>query len=678
MLRSLLARVVLFLFVSLTLAMPASAARYHVQPGGLRTDGPSAPDDWTPENCYANVAAAAAVATSADSVLCDDGDHVVDTVVPLAIALLGNRDLSENPLVVQLGLAEAGRFELEQGYALRIQGLSMVGDPDLRTEPAVSGQAGDLQLAGVHFTDLRSDGGSSAGGAALRLTGGGVLTADAVRFAACTSIGRGGAVFLGAGHSAQFTGCEFTGNEATGSGDPRGGALFVDARTAHSEIQLIECELRDNVCGGPGGAVSTLSATITYEDCLVVGNRSGQVNGWAEGAGLHHRRNAGDHTDEVWAIVRRCEFEANVGAIDVAFNGGDGGAFYTSGAPGPLFIHVEVSDSEFRQNFALQGAGVYVSRWSDGVVQRCRFYDNVAYFMGGGVFKGGQFYDNRGETLTVDQCLFVRNLAGFDDSGQPTDDYCRGGAICCRMHPRIIARHCTFIANRIHDSSYRFGDAFAHYFEYGAWEPAMLCELQNCVFWGEDGVDVQVYSSPGGMAAADNLAAAAGELDLGGLAPVDPVTLEVSPFVDLDSGLPLASGPLVDAALDLGFTSDLAGQPMPVGTGPDIGCLESQFPTAIEDLPVPAPMLTAAPNPFNPRTILAFRLTDRSAVELALHDARGQRVRILVDGILPAGEHRWVWDGRDQTGRDCAGGVYLARLRIDGRPTAVGKLTLVR
>lgn len=85
----------------------------------------------------------------------------------------------------------------------------------------------------------------------------------------------------------------------------------------------------------------------------------------------------------------------------------------------------------------------------------------------------------------------------------------------------------------------------------------------------------------------------------------------------------------------------------------------------------------AAPNPFNPRTVLRFELPRDGAVRLDLHDLRGRRVATLLDGFREAGEHRLVWNGRDDGGQEVASGVYLARLE-----TPVGvrvrKLVLAR
>jgi hypothetical protein len=73
------------------------------------------------------------------------------------------------------------------------------------------------------------------------------------------------------------------------------------------------------------------------------------------------------------------------------------------------------------------------------------------------------------------------------------------------------------------------------------------------------------------------------------------------------------------------------------------------------------------PNPFNPRTTLPFSLAAPGRARLALYDAAGRLVRVLLDQTLPAGSHRVDWDGRDGAGRPAAAGVYLARLECAGQ-----------
>ncbi len=69
-------------------------------------------------------------------------------------------------------------------------------------------------------------------------------------------------------------------------------------------------------------------------------------------------------------------------------------------------------------------------------------------------------------------------------------------------------------------------------------------------------------------------------------------------------------------------------------------------------------LLPNAPNPFNPRTTLRFHLDRPGRVRLEIVDMRGRRVRRLVDASLTAGDHQEVWNGRDDSGRAVASGVY--------------------
>ena len=73
-------------------------------------------------------------------------------------------------------------------------------------------------------------------------------------------------------------------------------------------------------------------------------------------------------------------------------------------------------------------------------------------------------------------------------------------------------------------------------------------------------------------------------------------------------------------------------------------------------------LAAARPNPFNPRTEIAFELPFEGPTALVVYDLRGRAVRTLVDGAWGEGEHTVVWDGRDDAGRDLASGVYLYRL----------------
>jgi hypothetical protein len=83
------------------------------------------------------------------------------------------------------------------------------------------------------------------------------------------------------------------------------------------------------------------------------------------------------------------------------------------------------------------------------------------------------------------------------------------------------------------------------------------------------------------------------------------------------------------------------------------------------------------PNPFNPETILPFALAREARVRLSVYDTAGRRLRLLVDRVLPAGDHEAVWDGRGESGRAAGSGIYFARIEAAGL-VETRKLVLLR
>ncbi len=85
-----------------------------------------------------------------------------------------------------------------------------------------------------------------------------------------------------------------------------------------------------------------------------------------------------------------------------------------------------------------------------------------------------------------------------------------------------------------------------------------------------------------------------------------------------------------------------------------------------------------APNPLHPIGMLSFVTTRVGAARLSLFDARGRRVRTLLDtGWLPTGYHDIPIDARGANGSGLASGVYFYRLETpEGART--GRIAIVR
>lgn len=68
------------------------------------------------------------------------------------------------------------------------------------------------------------------------------------------------------------------------------------------------------------------------------------------------------------------------------------------------------------------------------------------------------------------------------------------------------------------------------------------------------------------------------------------------------------------------------------------------------------------PNPFNPSTTIPVTVKESGIAMVEVLSADGRRVRVLHEGLLDAGTHELVWDGKDQAGHPMASGIYMARL----------------
>lgn len=84
-----------------------------------------------------------------------------------------------------------------------------------------------------------------------------------------------------------------------------------------------------------------------------------------------------------------------------------------------------------------------------------------------------------------------------------------------------------------------------------------------------------------------------------------------------------------------------------------------------------------SPNPFNPRTTLAFDLASPTEVSLKVYDLRGRLVKTIVAGRRVAGTHEVVWDGADDRGRRVASGVYFAHFEA-GAAVQTHRLVLLK
>jgi hypothetical protein len=83
------------------------------------------------------------------------------------------------------------------------------------------------------------------------------------------------------------------------------------------------------------------------------------------------------------------------------------------------------------------------------------------------------------------------------------------------------------------------------------------------------------------------------------------------------------------------------------------------------------------PNPFNPGTKIAFILSKPGQVKVDIFNVLGQKVRTLVQRYLKAGYHQVEWNGRDDSGKEIASGIYFYRLQTNNFD-GIKKMVLMR
>ncbi len=83
------------------------------------------------------------------------------------------------------------------------------------------------------------------------------------------------------------------------------------------------------------------------------------------------------------------------------------------------------------------------------------------------------------------------------------------------------------------------------------------------------------------------------------------------------------------------------------------------------------------PNPFNPGTVIKYRIGQPARVKLVIFDNLGREIRTLVDEQQSVGTHQIRWNGKNAQNKSVASGIYYYRLRV--RETVkTGKMLLLK
>ena len=83
------------------------------------------------------------------------------------------------------------------------------------------------------------------------------------------------------------------------------------------------------------------------------------------------------------------------------------------------------------------------------------------------------------------------------------------------------------------------------------------------------------------------------------------------------------------------------------------------------------------PNPFNPSTTISFDLPRETDVEITVYNIKGQKVKVLTNDHFEKGTHSVIWNGKDNSNKSVASGIYFYKLSA-GNETKVNKMLLLK
>jgi hypothetical protein len=99
---------------------------------------------------------------------------------------------------------------------------------------------------------------------------------------------------------------------------------------------------------------------------------------------------------------------------------------------------------------------------------------------------------------------------------------------------------------------------------------------------------------------------------------------------------------------------------------------------AEEIFPEALSLIQNYPNPFNPSTTIRFSLQIRSDAQMVIFDITGRTIKTVEMPSMSAGQHEYIWDGRNAQGQIVSTGVYFCRLQTTGYSTGAIKMIYLK
>lgn len=641
------------------------ATRY-VSPGGGNT-----PPYLTPATAARSIADAVAACSGRDTVLVAGGDYTSRVTVNGTVRILGSwdptftaQDRALHPTRLTCGgsalrfNAPAGDFALVDNFVF----ADCYGGNGSAPVPGQHGGAVFVQDASPTIRHCEFIGNRAALGTTTGYGGAVCVVGGAPRLESCRFTGnrasRGGAVSASGG-AVTLVDCEFSGNACADSSESflgaalygegavwtiaggsfagngscyRGGAAYLDGGAA----DIVEAEFVGNRARGEGGALGGSDAALALTRGRLEGNSAGLGNGggiqWQGGS----------------LTVRNAVVRGNRAA-------GLGGGLFTLGSGGA------VENCLVEANAAGSGGGLLVAGEAPLRVRNNIVKGNA----GGGLAAFGAavaadynlVWDNAGGNYAAGMAPGPHDLA-LDPRLVAAPPACSPG-----LHSPCLDRGDPEPAGADPDGSRADLGVHGGPFAVPGAPPRVTGARLSDAGAGRLRLEWDPLAAPGVASYVAYRDSAADFLPSAGAA----VAIMAHPAASFEDAPPPGSWYYVLAAVDAeGRAGGFSERVRPGGAA------------AAPELPAAAlAIIGIAPNPFNPRTAVAFTVPAAGPVSLGIYDVRGRLVRTLISAPLAAGRHEALWDGTDGAGRSVAAGAYLARL-AHGDKAAVAKLVLAR
>ena len=460
-----------------------------------------------------------------------------------------------------------------------------------------------------------------------------------------------GARILGGGIHSDYTNINITNTifERDTSGDA-GGGIF----TWQSDLNVEGCDFINNSAAYNGGAVSSSNCNLLFDSCLFSQNLAGN-----EAGAIECLIDTSFYTEKLSIQIYNSEFLSNSSGNLYA-----GVKIRQDNSDTALCI-VRMDKNLFKGNTANSYSAIrFIGNIDDIVLNNSIFEDNYATQF------TSIFSANGGVKVKVNNSVFTNN-------------YPRAASL--NINARIDFMNCTFVNN------------------YGTNSSALSlrnnaeAKLTNSILWnngnnpillvnvGSNGNILTVnYSDiqfgPDSLIIPDSLSVlnwGVGNLDS------DPLFVDTlnNDFHLLDLSPCIAAG--IDSIEIAGFwnyapSKDIEGNPRPnpVGTMPDMGAYESEFPVSVDDqnpeLLIKYKLYQNYPNPFNPTTIIKWQIPDNRFVTLKIYDVLGREVTTLFNEELSAGKYEAVFDASR-----FSSGIYFYQLKA-GKFIETKKMLLIK